>query len=120
MPDLPQVLLGSLILLMFAASVGMWVRIVARLRAGQAVLPAEPRDSAGVLDLYIAFVLYLVVLFTYARVTADPAAVPKSDTFDAQALATNSVLTLSAMGLGVVYLGLRPGLRFVLGIFALR
>lgn len=112
--------MGTLIATLASASLVVWIVPIARLRAGQPILPAEPRQAEGALDLYIAFSLYLLVLWAYAKATEDPAAVAKSDAFDLESLTTYSLLSLSATGLALGYLALRPGPRFVFGLLASR
>ena len=116
MPDLAQVLLGSLILLMFAASIGIWARIAARLRAGQAILPAEPRVLVPwtVFDLYIVLLLYIAAQWASAKAVVSivghaPDGAALSPEFLAPLLASNALANLLVVLASIIYLRLRCG-----------
>jgi membrane protease YdiL (CAAX protease family) len=124
MADTVSIVLNLTVLALGGASLVVWLNALGRLRAGQPLVPGEPREATGALDLYVAFVIYLAALFTYAWATKGPATIEKAAaeaaTLDWRALATHSVVALSAMALALAYLGLRLGQRYVLDRFALR
>src|SRR5688572_33272001 len=116
MPDLAQVTLGLLILAMFATSVGFWARIIARLRAGESILTAEPREAVPwkIFDLYIVLLLYIAAQWASAKaivtiVGRSPDGNTLSPDVLAPVLASNALANLLVVLASIVYLRLRCG-----------
>jgi membrane protease YdiL (CAAX protease family) len=116
MPDLVQVTLGTFILAVFAASVLLWIRMLARWRAGAPILPAEPRTAVPwkIFDLYLVFLLYVAAQWVAARLVVHfTGPVPGSDDLSSEflttVLASNTLANLLVVLASITYLRLRCG-----------
>jgi membrane protease YdiL (CAAX protease family) len=115
MSDSVQIAFVSLVVALAAASLLVWLVVFARLRAGQPLLVAEPREPVPwrAIDLYFILILYLALQFACAKLVMGWGGIAPRDAADdyplAAVLLSNALANALLIGLASVYLRLRCG-----------
>ncbi len=116
MSDPVQTVFGSLVAALGCASLLVWVVVFSRLRAGQPIVQAEPREGVPwrAIDLYLILIFYLAAQFACAKLVISLAGrapdAARSDLL-APVLLSNALANALLIGLSCVYLRLRCGPR---------